>query len=714
MTAISRPTTSPSLQPHAGRHRQRGALAVPMLLLLLGLITMLGLIEVGYLYWARRDTQKVADLAALAGAQQLQACAAGNGSNSAAYGNAHTENGFNGAGSALTISCGTWDPVANAGITDHFGPSGTGVAPNSVKVLAQRPVLPIWGFAGALPNVSTEAVASTAPPIAAFSVGTTLVNVNNTSTLSQLLKGVGIPLNNTSLVGYEGLANVNITPAGLLQQLGVEVPANISVGDLNTLLASQLSAHALIDVLNAIVTVAGQQSLVNANVSLLNAITAQIPNVTLGTVTLGSTSNAPGGLFAQIIAPDGSAQAALNAQVNALQLIATAIGVGTGRHAVQTQSGITLGNLLNVTAATSVIEPPSIGIGGVGTTAYSAQIRTFINITLSTSSIPLLGGIINLNLHLPMAIDLVTAQGVLTDLCDTLSSSGAAQASIAVNSSLLKVCVGNITQANAFSTAAGCDQIPGANTPTLLFGLSAAGINLASLNTAFAINPLPANGSGTLSAGQSAIIPEGGNPLAIGTTVDNLINTLLAALLANPNAQTGSTGSATASQTATDLWNGTNPSLSYPARVQQALGEIQNASTGLQGLLGNVTGSVVDLLGNALQLNVAGVLGDVGNLLGGVTGALGSLLNNVGCTLLGSQSACINVIGGALSGGGSGTSSNAFVGLLGLLLQTLQGPLDQVGSSVLTPLLQNTLGLDLGQTTVNLQSLQCHRVQLVY
>jgi hypothetical protein len=33
---------------------------------------------------------------------------------------------------------------------------------------------------------------------------------------------------------------------------------------------------------------------------------------------------------------------------------------------------------------------------------------------------------------------------------------------------------------------------------------------------------------------------------------------------------------------------------------------------------------------------------------------------------------------------------------------------------VLTPLLQNTMGLDLGMNTVNLQSLQCHRVQLVY
>ena len=695
-----------------GDSRQRGAMAIPMLLLLLGLVTMLGLIEVGYLYWAKRDTQKVADLSALAGAQQLQDCASNNDGNSAAYGNAYTENGFNGSGSTLTITCGTWDPTANASIADHFTTVAPGVAPNAVKVQAKRPVLPIWGFAGTLPDVSTEAIASTAPSIAVFSVGTTLVAVDGSSTLGQLLKGIGIPLSNTSLVGYEGLANVNITPAGLLQQLGVEVPANISVGDLNTLLASQLSAHALIDVLNAIVTVAGQSDLASANVSLLNTITAQIPNLTLGNVTLGG----PGGLFAQIVAPDSSAQAALNANVNALQLIATAIGVGTGKHAVTANLSIpansTLG-ILSATVATSVIEPPSIGIGGVGTTAYTAQVRTFIDINVSTGGIPLIGGLISLNFNLPMAIDLVTAQGKLTDLCDTTSSTGQPQATIAVTSSLLKVCVGNITQADAFSTAAGCDQIPGAGTPVKLLALTAAGVNLASLTTAFAINPLPANGSGTLSVGQSAVIPAGGNQLAIGTTINNLVNTLLATLIANPGTQPPTSSSSVANQIATDLWNGTNTSLSYAARTQQALGEIQSASTGLQGLLGNVTGSVVDALGNVVQLNVPGILGDVGNLLGGVTGALSSLVTNLTCSL-GNKTACIITISGALSGGGSGTNSNAFIGLLGFLVQALQGPLDRVGSSVLTPLLQNTLGLDLGQTTVDLQSMQCHRVQLVY
>lgn len=57
------PTRSPA--------KQQGAAAITIMLCMLGLIAILGLIEVGYLYWAKRDVQKIADLAALAGAQRL-------------------------------------------------------------------------------------------------------------------------------------------------------------------------------------------------------------------------------------------------------------------------------------------------------------------------------------------------------------------------------------------------------------------------------------------------------------------------------------------------------------------------------------------------------------------------------------------------------------------------------------------------------------------
>ncbi|KAG1534402.1 hypothetical protein G6F50_015574 [Rhizopus delemar] len=53
-------------------------MSVTMMLVMLALLAMLGLVEIGYLFWAKRDAQKVADLAALAGAQRLELCTSDN------------------------------------------------------------------------------------------------------------------------------------------------------------------------------------------------------------------------------------------------------------------------------------------------------------------------------------------------------------------------------------------------------------------------------------------------------------------------------------------------------------------------------------------------------------------------------------------------------------------------------------------------------------
>lgn len=688
-------------------------MAVNMMLILLGLVGMLGLVEIGYLYWAKRDTQKVADLASLAGAQQLQDCGAGNTSNSAAYGNAAVENHF--LASGLTITCGTWDPVANAGIADHFSTSASGASTNAVKVVAERSVAPLFAFTSSLPGVSTEAVATNATPVAAFSVGTTLVDVNSAAALPQFLQSIGLGnLSGTSLVGYQGLANVYITPSGLLQQLGIAVPTNLTVGQLNTLLSAQTNAQALLSVLNAIVTVGGQQNLTSANVGLVNAIDAAVGNVPLN-VALGSSGSTPSGLFAQVVGPDSSADAALDTQVNALQLLNAAIGVATMGHAITAQSinlsfPSSANPLITLTAATSVIEPPSIGIGGVGTTAYTAQIRTFIDITTpNRGNVSLLGGAIMLNINLPIVIDLADAQAELASLCDTTDSAGNPQATINVSSSVLMMCVGDYTEAEAFSTTTACNQMPGASTPQPVFSVTAGNTTLASLSTAFATSALTGSGSVTLSAGESA---NTGDALNIGSSVDNLVGALTAALVANASTQTSSSASGIANQLASDLWNATSTSDSYPQRAQQALQQIQAASQTLQTALDGVTSNSTALLGNAVQLNVSGLLGNVGGVLGNVNSLLSGILTNLGCTL-GSQAACTAVIGSGLSGGGSGTSSNAFAGLIGFLLQALQTPLNDIGSQLDT-FLQNTLGLQLGVNTVTLHSLQCHRVQLVY
>ncbi len=691
---------------------QRGATGFAMLLMLVSMLGMLGLMEIGYLYWAKRDTQKVADLAALAGAQDLNACVPGNQGNTAASGNARTENGFT---QTLTVTCGTWDPVANAGIVDHFSATPAGGTPNAVKVLAQRPVLPIWGMAGAFPDVSAEAVASGLQPIAVFSIGSTLATVDGSAPLGQLLAGIGIQLSGVSLVGYNGLATAKITPAGLLQQLGVAVPSDITVGGLNQLLAASVQAHALIDVLNAVVNAAGQQQLLSTNATLVNALTTQLGTAP-GKVTLGSTgtANAPGSLFAQITAPDSAAQTALNAQVDALQVIATAIGVATGQHAAQLTLGTPASVLgLNINTAVAVVEPPSIGIGGVGTTASTSQIRAFIEVTLSTNSIPLIGTLAStlahtsISLDVPIAVDLVNAKATLNSLCT--DAAPPQHATFGVTSSILNMCVGGITQANAFSTAGSCSQIPVTNTNPML-QVKVDNL-LVSTGKPFSFTGLTANGTGTLAVGDSANIPSDGTALNIGTTLGNMFNALLPALVLQTS--TGSPNSMSGALAA-DLWQNTTsynkgltPNLN---QLNAALGQLNTDSTALKTFLQGTPQQVTDILGSALTLNVSGLLSGVTGVLGGVTNLLGNTLLTVGCVA--SSSACIALIQNAMNGGTT-SQPNVLAPVLGLATQLLQAPLNALGQS-LTTFLTSELGIDLGVSTVNLQSLQCHGVQLVY
>ncbi|WP_218618847.1 hypothetical protein, partial [Pseudomonas aeruginosa] len=225
-------------------------------------------------------------------------------------------------------------------------------------------------------------------------------------------------------------------------------------GELNTLLAGRTVT--LGSLLDAIVTAAGQNQLLSTNLALLQAIQAKLGLSNLN-VQLGSLTG-EGGLFAQIIAPGGTGQSALNIGVNALDLIFTSIGVATSGHAIQTGLNINLLSLAQITTQVSVIEPPSIAIGGIGAKAYPAQVPTYIRVTTTNGLLgSLLSGLIKLDL--PIMIDLVNGSGELTNMCkpELKNAAGQDRANILVNSSLLRMCVGNMSTSDIFSTKDACD-----------------------------------------------------------------------------------------------------------------------------------------------------------------------------------------------------------------------------------------------------------------
>src|SRR5690606_16361624 len=115
-----------------------------------------------------------------------------------------------------------------------------------------------------------------------------------------------------------------------------------------------------------------------------------------------------------------------------------------------------------------VVEPPSIGIGPVGTTAYTAQIRLFIDIDtnngfLGTGS---LLSLLGTRVKLPVIIDLVGATATLTE-ADCLASPP--QATIEVESRIGSACIGRMPSGTLWSTRASCtENVANENLITLL------------------------------------------------------------------------------------------------------------------------------------------------------------------------------------------------------------------------------------------------------
>ena len=659
----------------ASPRRTRGSIIINMAIALsLIVITLIGT-EIGFMYFMKREFQKTADLAALAGAQQIRGgCAAAttaaqlnaNGATAGDLGR-NMPVGLAPLG-GTEVQCGYWDKT-----TSFQTPAATGPA-NAVRVSFVRssPAL-LASLFTANRTISVTAVAALGAPLAVFSVGSTLLRVNGDSLLGDALRGIGLDLSGTSLVGYDGLAQVKITPGGLLAELKIPVAADIGVGDLNALLvANTVSVGRLLD---AIVTVAGQNGLVFSNVTLLNAIKTQLGVSNLD-VQLGSLTNPPTGLFAHITAPaTDSANGALNIGVNALDLVYAAIGVGTSQHAVTIPGvGINLAPLATITAQSSVIEPPSIGIGGVGATAFTAQIRTFLHVQAN------LAGLITLDL--PIILDAVTGQGTITKMCTPdLQSGGQDRANIEVTGSILRACVGQVAGGAPFSTTNACVAASMQMVDVL---------GLLKVKGAINLNGLPTGPHELqLAQGQTKSTPV--NSLAVGTFVADLTSQVSNLLLGGLS----STSSLLPSMT-NQLWNNTST--------------ICNTDT--SSCRGQRYASVLSTIRqDAAQ---SGLLTDV---LNGVTDLVASLAN--GCTGLlgigGSQNGCLSMIQSTLNNTSSsslgGVVSNALSVLTGLLAPILNA----LGSKLLTPVLQNALGINIGQIDVNLRSLDCNALpMLVY
>ncbi|MCS2610793.1 pilus assembly protein TadG-related protein [Halomonas dongshanensis] len=501
----------------SGSARQRGVVSILTAFLLVMMLALLALVvDTGRLYLEQRNLQKIADMAALDASARLPRGNCGdNPSMAAAFATESARlHGFN---ADVITRCATVATNEEGLRTVTETPSGTAV---SVTVSESHPASIVLrggalfsdGFEG---NVNLQATASAqrnSESVTTFSVGSQLLNLSENALVGKLLEGVGINPSRLTVLDSDGLLNAKVTPAGLLQALGVE----ISVNEL-----ALLTPQGLLERIETDIGAIGFDRLITASLELISdsAVAAEI-GVVRAEILSSDIRNAninllgEGGLLSVGAGNDGTVRPALESELSLGNLLSGAILAGTRGHAVAVDSL----SLLGIDVEASVTEPPAWATGPVGTTAYSGQVRAHIDI--DTNDIPLIGPVLRLllglRIHLPITVDLASARG---ELMATQCSSSQSTADIEVTSSVLNVCIGEIDEGDLWSGTESCSAYVRNTELISLFGesiLSGKSV-IPALESTERLNGMQ--------VGETRFTQP--NQLALGNTVDNITAGLL-------------------------------------------------------------------------------------------------------------------------------------------------------------------------------------------
>ncbi|WP_063582595.1 pilus assembly protein TadG-related protein [Achromobacter ruhlandii] len=688
--------------------RQRGSMTVAIVFAVIVGLVLLGVAQLGYAYYMKREMQKATDLAALSAVQVLGMGAPADCARAQAAGQAavlanvpNILDTF--AAGDVTVECKLWDTSRpDASGMYLFDPS-SGQVPNALRITLNKTLsslLPAF-IVGGTP-VQTISVAANTQPVAVFTVGSRLLRLQKGGLLSQLLATVGATPAQLDILDAAGLASVNITPSGLLEALGLPVSVATGVGTpaqlaaLNNLTLGQL-LQATLTVMNKAGDTAGASLglLTNAINVVLNVMPVNLPVKLFG----------DGGVL-DLNVISGDINSALQANINALNVLETALVIANGQNLVNLGLNVPL---LGVQSQVRIVEPPSIGVGGVGTQATSAGIRVYLR--ANTSNIPLVGPLLantlGTKIDLPIIIDVAQSTGTVSRLCQAPLTES--QATIDVTSSVANICLGRFpgmssavdnVQANFLSITNSCQPssfaaiqryqvlnvlgiLPLTSKVTLPIFNSTAPVSVT------LTEPPSPNSTATVNA----------TSINLGALASNLADAVVGGILGDLiGTGTPLTPEQRASLATTLVGGGgSNPGKS----ISQVVNDMQWSSTALNQLGQRMsTGGLTGVLGGTLQL--------VGNLLNSL---LLAPLSDVTCLLAITPDAIrqcrVNAVSTlALSGG------NQVGGVLSIVVTLLQ-PLLGMLSTLLQQLL-DLLGLSVGQTDVSLLSVDCGKPRLVY
>lgn len=686
--------------------RQRGAFSILSAATLVMAILFLALVvDSGRLYLEQRKLQKLADTAALESISRLES-----GNCALDTANAHlyaVENaasyGFVGNGQqSLTSSCVSISIIDGLRVPTPDAAGGRAVRVVTRNEVPASIIVRSGGLFG-LPGNSTVRLQAVAvaekdrEPMAVFSVGAQLLDLNANGVLPRLLKAAGADVSGLTLLDSEGLANAQITPGGLLQALGV----NVGINQLKA-----LTPDGLVDLMNTQIGAIGIQKLLDVSATLvtqnetlaadIKAFSGELVGTELesATVNLLSTADRPG-LLQLTSGPNQAVGSALDAKLNLGDVLSTGLMTAVqGRGLLVDQL-----NLANGTLAVKmgIVEPPSFGIGPIGTTAYNAQIR--IQVDANTDNLPGLGTLLKflgVSLKLPVIIDLANARGELTNIdC----SRPEPETTIDVESHIGNICIGSMPGNTLWSTKGRCTEANLQDTTVLKL------LNIDLIKGKAAIPLLSTGNASTrdvVTLAEEESIDTGVNNLMVGSSINELLQKVLNLIKVGLPSQGGAPGftEAQATQIADKYLsaNGNDKNRVKNALITDGLDWVRPAGLldttmatkwHAECLIGTCRNSLI----TALQTKAQG--GTLSSVVGGVFKLVGNIVNGLTLGLLGL----------------GGESQPLLLKIIDPVL-TLLGPLlDSVGDAV-TNLLAS-LGLELGKSKIKVHSISCGLPRLV-
>ena len=370
--------SAPLLAARVRPSRQRGSILVTVAVGLSVMVALLGAVDLGLLYYYKREYQKAADLAALAGSRQLsvgctEAAAAGiDNANANLSEHAHD---------TPVIQPGVWktttDPRFVAGCTGDQ---------NAVRALIFGSVPTI--FLGTR-NISAEAIARALEPVAQLRIRSTVADLDEglLNDVTGSLLGGAVSL---SLASWEGLLGTDINLLSYLDALALEL--GVDAGNYDQVLGTDVTLGQLLGVAADVLNDGGGTGDVGAAVGGLDQLSVLSLPAFSPLLQLGDLLNIQSGTDA----------AGLDTGLNVLDLVQGSVQLASSQCAACIALPIDLPGVAGVQVRTQIVEPPQLSAIGRPELARADQLgpdRIFVRTaqarTLVSIELPVVGALLD-------------------------------------------------------------------------------------------------------------------------------------------------------------------------------------------------------------------------------------------------------------------------------------------------------------------------------